>query len=224
MAQKQQQTTPQGEQVANTVSSLETFFKGHAKLIEWIIVAILAVVCIFLAVNKWYINPLKAEAKDQMFSAEQLFREGNFETALNGDGNILGFSQIVDQYGSKAGKSVYFYAAICELQLGNNEEALSYLGKYSTSDKIMKARALCCTGDAYSNLNQLEKALDCYKSAANVEDNVLAAGYLLKAGIVAEKLGKKQEALDFYQTIKDNYPQTLEGYDIDKYINRLNAE
>jgi len=221
MAQNQQ--PQQTEQVVNTVSGLEAFFKKNSKIIEWAIIAILAIVCVFLAVNKWYLTPAKAEAKGQMFNAEELFRAGDFETALNGDGNILGFAQVADQYGSKAGKVVYFYEGICNLQLGNNEEAISCLKKYSPKDKIMKARAICAIGDAEANLGNLDAALSQYKKAAAVEDNVLAAGYLLKAGIVAEKLGKKQEALGFYQTIKDKYPQSMEGYTIDKYIARLNS-
>lgn len=221
MAQNQQ--PQQAEQVTNTVSGLEAFFKKNSKTIEWAIIAILAVICIILALNKWYITPAKVEAQGQMFNAEQLFREGNFETALNGDGNILGFAQVADQYGSKAGRIVYFYEGICNLQMGNNEEAINCLKKYSTKDKIMKARALCAIGDAQANLGNTEAALAQYKKAAAVEDNLLAAGYLLKAGIAAEKLGKNKEALDFFQTIKDKYPQTMEGYTIDKYISRINS-
>ena len=51
-----------------------------------------------------------------------------------------------------------------------------------------------------------------------------AAGYLLKAGLTAEKLGQDEKALGFYQTIKDQYPQSMEGYDIDKYIGRIEAK
>ena len=218
-----QPTQQQAEQVANTVSGLEAFFKKNSKTIEWVIIGILAVICIGLAINRWYLVPAKAEAKAQMYSAEALFREGNFETALNGDGNILGFTQVAEQYGSKAGKIVYFYEGICNLQMGNNEEAIVCLKKYSTGDKVMKARAICAIGDAESNLGNLEKALSQYKKAAAVDDNILDAGYLLKAGIVAEKLGKKQEALDLYQTVKDKYPQTMEGYSVDKYISRINT-
>ena len=50
---------------------------------------------------------------------------------------------------------------------------------------------------------------------------MFAAGYLLKAGAVAEKLGENAKALSFYQTIKDQYPQSMEGYEIDKYIGRI---
>ena len=44
---------------------------------------------------------------------------------------------------------------------------------------------------------------------------------LLKAGAVAEKLGQNEKALGFYELIKDQYPQAVEAYDIDKYIGRI---
>ena len=33
-------------------------------------------------------------------------------------------------------------------------------------------------------------------------------------------MGNKDKALECYKTIKDKYPQSMEGYDIDKYITR----
>ena len=50
---------------------------------------------------------------------------------------------------------------------------------------------------------------------------MFAASYLFKAGVVCEELGEPQKALAFYKKIKDQYPQSMEGYDIDKYISRI---
>jgi TolA-binding protein len=44
---------------------------------------------------------------------------------------------------------------------------------------------------------------------------------LLKAGIVAEELGNNDKALEFYKEIQVKYPQTFEGYEVNKYISRL---
>jgi len=220
MAKNNQQETPR-EQVATTVSGVEEFFKKNQKWIEWALIAVLVIIFGIFAVNRWVITPAKMEAQGQMFKAEQLFRAGDFETALNGDGNVLGFTDIISSYGKKAGKSVYLYAGLCNLQLGNNEEALSLLGKYKTGDKIMQGRAWCAMGDAYSNLKDYRNALSFYKKAAELEDNALAANYLLKAALVSEELGDTAGALKLYKEIETKYPQTLEGYDIQKYISRI---
>ena len=53
---------------------------------------------------------------------------------------------------------------------------------------------------------------------------MFAAGYLLKAGVVCEELGDNAKALACYKKIKDKYPQSMEGYDIDKYISRIESQ
>ena len=100
-------------------------------------------------------------------------------------------------------------------------EALSYLSKYDGKDEILKARALACKGDAYAGLEKYKEAVGCYEKAAVVVDNMFAAAYLLKAGVACEELGDDAKALSFYKKIKDQYPQSMEGYDIDKYISRI---
>ena len=76
-------------------------------------------------------------------------------------------------------------------------------------------------GDAYSNLQDYTSALNWYKKAAALEDNAYAAEYLFKAGLVSEELGDKDGALKLYKEIETKYPQTIEGYDIQKYISRI---
>ena len=209
------------EAIVEAVSKTEQFFEKNGKLL----ISILAgAVVLCAAVFCWYKfvdQPKIVEAQGQMAYAEQNFRAADYEVALNGDGNVLGFSQIIDEYGKKAGKSVYFYAGVCELHLGNWESAIKYLESYNGKDAILAARATACIGDAYVGLENYEKALACFEKAAATADNMFAAGYLLKAGQVAEKLGEDAKALGFYETIKDQYPQSIEAYDIDKYIGRI---
>ena len=39
--------------------------------------------------------------------------------------------------------------------------------------------------------------------------------------MACEELGDNAKAPTFYKKIKDQYPQSVEGYDIDKYITRI---
>ena len=89
---------------------------------------------------------------------------------------------------------------------------------------MLKGRALAGIGDAYSIAGEYENALKYYLQASQVEDNIFAATYLLKAGIICEELGRNDEALAHYRVIKDKYPQTFEGYEIDKYITRIEVK
>ena len=209
------------EAVVEAVSKTEKFFNENGKLFGGVLAGLVVVALAAFCWFKFAYQPAVAEAEGQMALAEQNFRAADYELALNGDGNVLGFAQIIDEYGAKAGKAAQFYAGVCELQLGNYEEAVSYLKAYKGKDAILKARALACIGDAYVGLEDYEAALKYFEKAADVIDNMFTAGYLLKAGLVAEKLGQNEKALEYYELIKDQYTNSPEGYEIDKYIGRL---
>ena len=67
-------------------------------------------------------------------------------------------------------------------------------------------------------------ALSCYEEAAQSSDNVFAAGYLTKADSVCEELGENEKALSIYKKVKDIYPNSIEGREIDKYISRIESK
>ncbi|MCR5841390.1 MAG: tetratricopeptide repeat protein [Bacteroidales bacterium] len=209
------------ENIEQTVSATEQFYNENKKLIWGIVAAVLVIGLGILAYNKFIYQPRCVEAMQQAYPAEMSFQNAEYELALNGDGNNLGFADIIDEYGTKAGKAVYMYAGICELELGNYEEALSYLKKYKGKEPILAARARSCEGDAYVALGDYNAAVRSYKAAAAVADNVLAAGYLLKEGSAYEALGQNAEALACYKTIEEDYPQSIEAYEIAKHIARV---
>lgn len=220
-----EQEMEQQAAVGQSISAVEKFFNENGKTL-WICIAVIAAIILgYYAYNRFYTQPRQAEARSQMFPAEASFRAQQYELALKGDGNTLGFEQIIDEYGSKAGEAVYLYAGECALQLGEFEDAVSYLKQYKGSDDLLAARALACEGDAYVGLEKYNEALACFEKAAAKADNMFAAAYLKKAGLVCEEIGDNAKALTFYKKIKDQYQQSMEGYDIDKYISRIeNAE
>lgn len=220
----EKQEALQQEKLKETVSKTEQFYNENKKTIWGCIIAAAVIALGVLAYNQFYLKPKKAEAQEQMYPAEAAFRQGNFDLALNGDGNNYGFAQVIDEYGAKAGKAVYFYAGVCALQQQNYEEALGYLKKYNGKDPILAARAQACIGDAYVGLQKYSEAVAQFEKAAGLSDNMFAAEYLLKAAVACEELGNKDKALKLYETIKDKYPQSIEGYDIDKYITRIESQ
>lgn len=212
------------EAIAEAVSKTDLFFQKNKNLIIGIIAALVVVGVAFFCWHRFAYVPAVEEAQQQMYPAEESFRSQQYDIALNGDGDMLGFAQIIDDYGKKAGKAVYLYAGICEYNLGNYESAINYLKSYKGGDTVLKARALACIGDCYTALEDYATALSWFEKAAKAGDNALAASYLLKAGVVCEELGDNAKALNYYKSIKENYPQSIEGYDIDKYISRIETK
>ncbi|HCT93848.1 MAG: hypothetical protein A2X19_05365 [Bacteroidetes bacterium GWE2_39_28] len=223
MSKKNKHQDPE-EQVENALNQTEHFIEKHKNTLIYTVIAVLAVTAIWFAYQQLYRKPLKEEALAQTFVAEQYFRADSFNLALNGDGNSLGFRQIMDEYGSAAAGSVYMYAGICELQLGNFEEAVKHLKKFRSKDPILQARAISNIGDAYAGLMNYKEALSFYLKAAAHSDNVFASTYLLKAGLMYEELGNKDSAIKTYEEIKVKYPQSLEGSEADKYIARIKQQ
>ena len=43
----------------------------------------------------------------------------------------------------------------------------------------------------------------------------------MKAAAVCERLGNNEKALALYKKVKDQYPNSIEGREIDKYISRI---
>ena len=209
------------EKVEATVSKTEQFYNENKKIIWGGLAAVAVIALAILGYQKFIYAPKCAEAQEQTFPAEQNFQAGEYELALEGDGNVLGLKDIIKEYGAKAGKSVYMYAGVAELQLGNYEEALSYLKKYSGKDSILAARALACEGDAYVGLEDYSKAVACYNKAAAKDDSIYAANYIFKAGLAYEKLGQAAKALDCYKKVQDQYPASYEAVEITKFIARV---
>ena len=221
MANKPTEQELRQQNIAEAVSKSELFFQKYGKIVYGCVAAVLLIALAILAYNRFILQPQKEKAQEAMFKAEQKFQAGNYELALAGDDNLMGFEEIIDTYGSKAGEAVYLYAGACALQMDEFDKAIKYFKKYGGEDTILLSRAQAGIGDAYVGMEDYKAALAAYEKAAATVDNLFAAGYLLKAGQVAEELGDTGKALSFYKKIKDQYPQSVEAADIDKYITRI---
>ena len=80
-------------------------------------------------------------------------------------------------------------------------------------------------GNCYAQLGQLDKgAATLMKAADKADSQALSPIYLIQAGQIYEKLGKKSEALSAYQTVKDKYFNSYHAMEIDKYIERASVK
>jgi tetratricopeptide (TPR) repeat protein len=207
--------------IEESLSKTEQFLEKYQKQLTIIAIIILLAVGLIYAYNKFYIIPQNEEALEQVFPAQQYFERDSFDLALNGDGDYPGFIQIIDDYGSTdVAEGALLYAGISFYKTGDYDNAIEYLKKFSTSDKMLSATANVNIGDAYIEKGEYKKAAEYYKKAADIDNKVLSPIYLMKLGRVYEELGKWQDAADAYQKIKDDYNESSEARGIEKFITR----
>lgn len=223
---KQESHDTGAEALENALTKTEQYIENNQKSLTIIVLAIVVIVGTFLGYTRLYIAPMEKEAQSQVFAAEQYFERDSFKLALYGDGNYLGFLDIIDSYGpSKVGNLSQYYAGISFRQLGEYETAIDHLKRFSTSDKMVKSVAFGAIGDCYVELGNLSEGAKFYVKAAQAGKNDFTTPiYLLKAGIVYEEMGKSADALKVYQTIKNNYAKSAEAREIEKYIARVNLK
>ncbi|MCK4664795.1 MAG: tetratricopeptide repeat protein [Bacteroidales bacterium] len=210
------------EGIENALSKTEQYIEENQKSLSIIVAAIIIIVGGYFAYQKFYVNPLEIEAQSQMFVAEQYFEKDSFNLAIYGDGNYLGFLDIIDEYGvTKSANLANYYAGISYLYLGDYESAIDYLKGFDANDQIIAPIALGAIGDAYSELDEQNKAVSFYNKAALKSKNSLTTPiYVMKAAQIYEELNEFEKALELYYKIEKDYPKSQEGRYIEKYITR----
>ncbi|HTI09748.1 MAG TPA: tetratricopeptide repeat protein [Puia sp.] len=212
------------ENETNPVEKLQHFWDRWGKQTGYALLAIVLVVGGIFAYKNLISEPNEKKATEAMFRAEEYYRLDSARLALNGDNVNAGFLKILSKYsGTKAGNLAAFYAGSCYLKMGDYNNAVKYLKDFSTSVKQLQGRAYGLLADAYSELNKKEEAAEEYKKAGTYfeKDELFSPEYLFRSGYLYESMGKTQDAISMYQLIKDKYPASQRGADIDKYLARL---
>ena len=126
---------------------------------------------------------------------------------------------IKNHAGTDAGNLANYYAGVAYLNTKQFDKAISHLSDFSTKDEYVNANAIGLIGDAKSELNKPEEALEYYVKAAESSNNkVTTPRFLLKAGQVALSLGKKEDALKYFTQIKEKFEDVQEAQNIDALI------
>ena len=223
MAKKKAQQDDNLHELESALTKTERFIEENQKPITYAVGALILVVVAYLGFNKFYLEPREDEAQSQMFMAESYFEKDSFNLAINGDGNYLGFLDIIDDYGmTKSANLANYYTGISYLYLGQYEDALDYLKDFDTKDLLLGPVAEGAKGDAELELGNTDAALKHYRKAYAMNDNELTSPvYMMKTANLLESIDELEDALVIYKEIKEKYPDSNEGRNIEKYISRV---
>lgn len=204
-----------------SLSKAESFITKHNKKI--LAAAVLVVVAAIAIVSVRSCNDKKTkEGVEAAVTSETVFLE-SFDS-LGTATALAELENYINEHGKYAVGSAAFEAGIAAFELKDYNKAIEHFSAYEGEDQIFNARALACIGDCYVELGDYAKAYDSYADAVAAADNELASEYAFKAGLTAEKLGNKENALAMYNMIKDKYPSTPRALEIEKYISRAEAK
>ncbi len=213
--------------VDEALSASESFLFKYKNVLIGIVAAIVVIVLGTFGYKHFISEPNEQKASEALFKGEEYFGNDQYEIALKGDSlGYTGFLKIADEYSSTdAGNLANAYAGLCYAQMGQYEEALNYLNKFSADDYMVSPAILGTMGNCYAQIGQLDKAAATLLKAADKADSQsLSPLYLLQAGQILEKQGKNAEAIDAYTKIKNKYGNSMQAYDIDKYIERASIK
>ena len=202
----------------------QDFWTRNSKFFLYGFIALVVIIGGYFVYQNYFLAPGEQKAADAMWKAEDYYRKDSARLALNGDGANPGFLRIISRHsGTKAANLAKFYAGSCYVKLGDFKNAIKYLKDFSTDDKLVSVRATGLLGDAYAETGKKNEAVEQYKKAGTMfpEDNFNSPEYLFRAGLMYQDLGKTKDAIDMFRTIKEKYPQSERGAEIDKYLARL---
>jgi tetratricopeptide (TPR) repeat protein len=211
--------------IESAIGRSEAWLQRNAKTLFTILGVAVVLVGGYFAYRYLYKAPRDEKAATAVYPAQNAFAAESFETALNGDGNTIGFLQIIEQYGNTpAGNLARHYAGQCYLKTGDFNNAALYFDQYkpvknSVPALLVNASNAGLAGDAYVELGDLQKGVARYEQAVQESDDELTAPYYSrKAGDLYVQLGDFSKALEMYNNVRVRYPASMEARDIDKAI------
>ncbi len=208
--------------VEQALSKTELYIEQNKKSLMIIAAIVVALVGGYFAYKYWYVADEESRARTEMFKAEDYFGKDSISKAMNGDGVALGFIQIVDEFSiTPSGNLAEYYLGICYLKQGQFEDAIQHLEKFDGNDQIVGPQATGAIGDANLELGKTDEAITYYLKAAEQNVNTFTTPlFLKKAAMANEDKGNYVDAVKLYERIKNEFGETTDGKDIEKYISR----
>jgi tetratricopeptide (TPR) repeat protein len=212
------------EALAEKLEGAEHWLEENSKLVFGVVGVALLLVAGYFGFN-YFKSSQDAQAQKEMFQAIYYFEADSLSQALNGDGNNLGFIDIIDEYKySDAANLAHFYAGVAFLKQGKYEAARLYLQDFKSKDLLVQARAYSLIGDAYMEEEKFNDAVTYYNKAANYKPNkFFTPAYLMKAALAYEKLNQTEKAKEAYDKIINQYWESSEYQNARKFKAKLES-
>lgn len=224
MSNKKEQEQDELQTVDQALSNSEKFIEQYRKQLLIGFCTVTAIVVAIVLYSSYYVAPRNINAADKLATCVRYFEQDSFALALNGDGANEGLAEIVDNYGvTETADLAAFYAGISCYKMGNYDEAVKYLKRFSSNTINLEPAKITLIGDCYVSMNDYAQAVKYFEKAGAIENELTAPRALSKAGICYEEMGNYKAAEKCYTTIKDKYFASQLAAEMDKRIARCQA-
>jgi len=210
------------DELNDSLSSVTEKVQNNQKTILWAAVAVAAVVLLILGYIYLIHEPGKAKANDAIGNADIQLALGNDSVAL------AQYLDVAENYGGDASNRAALQAAGMLYSEGKYKEALDALDNFSASDKVIAAAASSLEGDCYVNLDDLDKAIACFKEAISVSDEnpMYTPFFMMKLARVYREQKNYGSEAEIYEEIANEYPAYGSTYrvDVEKLLKRAQLQ
>lgn len=197
------------------------FYDEHRRVAQGIGIGVLALI---LAIPGYiyYHQQQSQAANQQLGQILPVYEQENYQQALDGTSSQAGLLAIADQYsGTDAGNLATFYAANALYQLEEYDRALTYFQRFEKGEDFIGASAYAAQAAIQENKGSFQQAAELYEQAASQYPNKLTAPrYLLSAGQAYEEAGQYGTAVDVYERIRQEYPESEQASTARQYMAR----
>lgn len=152
------------------------------------------------------------EAEILLGQAEELYLQGELDSALNGteDTFFPGFIQIAENYSrTQSGNLANYYAAVILYEQGDIPTSLEYLNRFRAPEGIMGVGPVSLRAVLLSELGNYSDAAETFLEAAHWSENEATTPYnLLKAAENFELAGELDRTRELLIQVEDEYPNS----------------
>lgn len=173
----------------------------------------------------WFRGNQAEEASVALAEPVRLYEAGQYEAALQDEGDRQGLLSVADDYGStQPGNLAHYYAADALFRLGRYDEALEHFEAYDGDDTFVEAGALAGQAAIYEVREDYARAADLFRRAAEAYPNqAISPGYYLSALRNYARVGNDDDAREVFETLQERYPDVVEVQEAQFYLGMLEA-
>lgn len=224
MSKKQAREELESDPLLETFSKAQSFYDQNKSSVIGGIIALILI--IGGGIGYYYYSTSQEESAQQLFSeATTYYINGNYQQALTGSDEdfAVGFEQIIDNYPrTDAANLARYYAAVSAYNLGNLQEAISYIEDYELPDGILGVGPISFHAMLMGEAENYSEAAELYIKAAEWDENSSTTPFnYLKAAQAYNSAGEKEQAKEYAQLVVDEYSNSPQASDAQRLLGTL---